>query len=856
MGSMLAFTLAAIASIGLLLVATGIALFRLGNRALAYWLHGWSALLASAFVALLLEAYPAIYPVGFLFSSFVPPFMVLGAAVHAGREEPTWLIPTSLLVAALRIGAYLLGAFELAMGLAMVVEVALATSAAWLVGRPAHHPPRPLATADRLLVAGFLLYGAIEGLDASTRLAGRHGPPVFAAWLAVGLPLATIQIAVSLDRMGRRARRYEDDARANAVRLQALSETSHDFLLEFDDQGVLTYVSPSSATIVGHASEALIGRNVFEFEPPAPGYPLSGAIGARGRMTAEDVAAAVGSAHPVVLPNGEARWFEFVGTTYRTLEGALRIVARVSDVTARTERHDALRRSEARLRRAERIAGVGSWELDPATDRMVFSDEMLRIHGLPRGDGNVSVETARALVLPEDREAAIARSIETREHGRPTDLVYRIRRADDGEIRTLHVFSEADVDAAGRVVRLVGATQDITEQIELTSRLRQGQERFQSLVDSNIVAVFFAGRDGAITEANGAFLELLGCTKGDLPLDWRRLTVPGFRDACDPPGANAAADGATRSFEHEFYARDGRRVPMLLSFVRMSADAVIAIGVDLRERKHAEADRARYQRELEDTVAMRTRELLESRTRLIEREKLAVVGTLAAGVAHQINNPIGAILNCAEYALMCRDDEDARPILERALRDNLVEARRCAQIVRSMLQFSRDQPTAKWIEDLNRVARRAQRAISAYAKDREATIGFSTEDENLFARISPIEIEQAIVNVLRNAIESRPSGVHVSLRLSRRDKLAVLEITDDGRGIEPAHVDRLFEPFFSTRTREGGTGLGLSVAHGIVVDHGGQIRIESVPEIGTRVVVTLPIAEAERDGGIGPFAAD
>ncbi len=279
---------------------------------------------------------------------------------------------------------------------------------------------------------------------------------------------------------------------------------------------------------------------------------------------------------------------------------------------------------------------------------------------------------------------------------------------------------------------------------------------------------------------------------------------------------------------------------MQISLAQVAPDTALLIASDLSERRRAEAQGAYHERQLEETVAERTRELLESRERLLESERLAVVGTLAAGVAHQINNPIGAILNCSEYALLCSGDEDARDIFERALIDNLAEAQRCAQIVRSMLQFSRDQPTAKWVEDLNRIVRRAQRAISAYAKDRRATVSFRTADEALLVRISPIELEQAIVNVLRNAIESRPSGVHVSIRLARRDKWATIEITDDGRGIPPEHQERLFEPFFSTRTREGGTGLGLSVAHGIVADHGGQIRIESIQGTGTRVALTLP----------------
>ena len=477
---------------------------------------------------------PGIDPVSFLFSSFVPPFMVLGAAAHVGRREPTWLIPASLLVAALRVSTYLSGAPDVSMSIAMSTELALGLTAAWLVVHPDQSSARSVSIIDRVLAAGFVLYAGVEALDAGARMMEMHGWAVWAAWFAVSLPLATLQIALSLDRAGRATRRFEDDARANAMRLQALTESSYDFLIELDDRGVITFASPGVAAIVGHRSEELVGRSVYEFENRSVDSVLAGALVERGRIDASDVAAAAGIAHRAVLPNGDERWFEFLGTTYRTLTGELRIVARVRDVTTRIHQQDDLSQSEARLRRAERIAKVASWELDPRTDRLIFSDELFRIHGLERGDGSLTVEAARALIHPDDREAAIAKSIETRTSGTPTDHVYRIRRSDDGAIRTLHVFSEADFDAHGTITRLVGATIDVTEQQALTDQLRKGEERFQSLVDSNIVGVFFAGQDGSISEANRAFLSMIGHSKSDLPLDWRRLTAAGFRDHCDP----------------------------------------------------------------------------------------------------------------------------------------------------------------------------------------------------------------------------------------------------------------------------------------------------------------------------------
>ncbi len=136
MGSLLVLSLAVVSSLTVMLIATGFVLFRTEIRSLAYWLHAWAALLCAAFVALLIPEYPVIYPVGFLFSTFVPPFMVLGAAAHVGRSEPTWLIPASLLVAALRVSTYLSGAPDVSIAIAMATELTLGVTAAWLVVSP------------------------------------------------------------------------------------------------------------------------------------------------------------------------------------------------------------------------------------------------------------------------------------------------------------------------------------------------------------------------------------------------------------------------------------------------------------------------------------------------------------------------------------------------------------------------------------------------------------------------------------------------------------------------------------------------------------------------------------------------
>ena len=262
---------------------------------------------------------------------------------------------------------------------------------------------------------------------------------------------------------------------------------------------------------------------------------------------------------------------------------------------------------------------------------------------------------------------------------------------------------------------------------------------------------------------------------------------------------------------------------------------------DVTERVRAEQIAARNQNHLEELVAEQTQELIASRDRLRQADRLAAVGTLAAGVAHQINNPVGAILNSAEYALLCAEDSDATITFKRALEANVIEAKRCGAIVRSMLQFAREQPVETRVEDLNEVVQRACRSTESYARDNGAEITSILTDTSLPVRMCAIEIEQVVVNIIRNAVESRETDARVEVRTERKADIARIQVTDNGRGISTKDRRRIFDPFYSKRSQQGGTGLGLSVAHGIVSNHKGAITAESDEGKGTVFLVELPL---------------
>ena len=250
---------------------------------------------------------------------------------------------------------------------------------------------------------------------------------------------------------------------------------------------------------------------------------------------------------------------------------------------------------------------------------------------------------------------------------------------------------------------------------------------------------------------------------------------------------------------------------------------------DVTAERELAARQEREHERLEAAIAERTRELEASQRSLRQQERMAAVGTLAAGIAHQINNPIGAILTSADFAILVADEQDAEQVRAEALEEIRGQAIRCGKIVRSVLQFSRAEATEKWAADVTGVLRTALDVTARYAAERQARteVDISPAAARQMAIINPIEIEQVFVNLIRNAIESKPEAVHVRVNARLIDDEIEVSIEDDGSGIAPAHASHVFEPFYTTRLREGGTGLGLSVAHGIIEDHGGRMWLEA-----------------------------
>jgi two-component system sensor histidine kinase PilS (NtrC family) len=214
-------------------------------------------------------------------------------------------------------------------------------------------------------------------------------------------------------------------------------------------------------------------------------------------------------------------------------------------------------------------------------------------------------------------------------------------------------------------------------------------------------------------------------------------------------------------------------------------------------------------------------------------ERLAVVGTLAAGVAHEIRNPLASISGSIELLRGAPQvDEDSRALMDIVTR----EVDRLNALITDLLDYTNPQPRALVAFDLAGLARET---VQVFVQDRSfEAVRVTCEGLTALEIVAdPGRIRQVLWNLLRNGAEAARSRLVV--RVSRRDAVALLEVSDDGPGIEPEHLDRVFDPFFTTKSQ--GSGLGLATCHSIVREHGGNLHAENEPGGGCRFVVALPL---------------
>jgi len=260
--------------------------------------------------------------------------------------------------------------------------------------------------------------------------------------------------------------------------------------------------------------------------------------------------------------------------------------------------------------------------------------------------------------------------------------------------------------------------------------------------------------------------------------------------------------------------------------------------------KNARMELEEWGKNLEAKVEKRTREIKQMQAQLIRSEKLVSLGRLVAGITHEINNPLTGILM---FATLTSRNPRLDPSLKGDVDVVINEAKRCAKIVKGLLEFSRESIPQKKPSSLNKIMDGTLDLIGRQSSFHNIEIVRDYQPDLPLIPLDHNQMEQVFINMLLNASQSMPFGGRIAIKTyTERNEHVCLQITDTGSGIAEEDIAKIFDPFFTTKSDKG-TGLGLSVSYGIIERHGGQIDVQSKINEGTTFTIKLPLSPQGRE---------
>ena len=523
------------------------------------------------------------------------------------------------------------------------------------------------------------------------------------------------------------------------------------------------------------------------------------------------------------------------------------------DITRHREAEKALRRSETRYRTLFGESRDAVYMNTREGTILDINQAGVDLLGYPR-DELIGMNVRKLYVQPADRRV-FQREIEQR--GSVRDYELKFRRKDGVQIDCL-VTSTVRRAADGTVVGYQGIIRDITEQMKAEKALHESEQRFRQLAENLREVFWLSSLDGSqIYFINPAYEEIWGRSRESLiaqPESWLDAVHPEDREEVIA-NFEKQSRGEFVEYEYRIVRPDGE--------IRWIEAHVFPV-----RNEEGEIYRCAGSAQ-EITKRKRAEELAESQQQqLIQADKMASLGILVSGVAHEINNPNNFIMLNGEILSMAW--QNVMPILQKYYEENgdfllagmpytrahekigqLISgisegATRIGKIVEALGGFARqdagdlDQPV-----DSNAVVESAMVIVNNLIKKSTHHPSVELEENLPNIRGNPQQLEQVIINLITNscqALQSPQKGLFVSTSYSKTSDLITIRVRDEGEGIPPENLNHIIEPFFTTKRDTGGTGLGLSVSYNIVKNHGGHLHFTSRFGKGTTATVMLPVS--------------
>ncbi|MEN6439898.1 MAG: response regulator [Syntrophobacter sp.] len=557
--------------------------------------------------------------------------------------------------------------------------------------------------------------------------------------------------------------------------------------------------------------------------------------------------------HRILCADGSYKWILGRGKVIsRTEDGKpLRVIGTHSDISERKRAEEALHESEKRLRRAEQVAHFGHWELMLDTGELRVSDGARIIFGL--ANNHCSLADVRDIPLLKYRPLLDRALRELLEEGKPYNIEYKIRRPTDGQI--LHIHSIAEYAPEKPVI--FGVIHDITERKLSEEEIRTQRETLARVFDSAPSIMMIVDRELRVTTINHIGIAFSGRPKESLPgmvagEVFNCIHSFGGRKCGKNPYCSICPVGSrimhTFQTGESIYQAEGSitvrgdsgdyPLHMLISTTLLkdkTSDTVLVSIMDNTERKKMEEERSNAEAQIR------------------QAQKMEAIGLLAGGIAHDFNNILSAIIGYSEMALDAVPDKSS---LQKDLHQVLNAGHRAKELVKQILTFSRQTQREPRPVEISYIVKEALKMLRATLPATIAITQKALVSPRVRVMADPTEIHQVVMNLCTNAAHAmREKGGMLKVELHevsfgpeeplphpdlKHGEYIRLRVSDTGHGMSEEVSAKIFDPFFTTKPKGEGTGMGLSVVHGIVKSCNGAVTVESRPGEGSTFVAYVP----------------
>lgn len=634
----------------------------------------------------------------------------------------------------------------------------------------------------------------------------------------------------------------EDGLQWSEKKYRFLIESISDGIAVLDRQWKYILVNSALPPMIGKSRDELLGSRIMDV---FPGVEESVFFKTFRNVLKTGKPAVVNDSY--TFQDGSEGWFEV--HVYPVYEGICIIV---SDITERKRVEALLLEKDRTFNRLQEIAHIGSWELDIVNNTLSWSDEVYRIFGLRPQEFGASYEAFLDAVHPDDRSKVDAAYSSSLKEGRDTyEIEHRIVRKSTGEIRYVHEKCEHKRDSSGRTIRSEGMVHDITDrkkaekQIVSLSKFPSENPNPVLRIDGKMNIQYWNQAVNLLLKKNNMFEKDIF---GILPSNLDQII-------------QKALDTGNPVYDLEVNAGD-RVFSYSISPVAEN-QYVNVYAIDVTERKNAELELQKHREHLEELVKARTKELKDTYKQLsqevteklnyqaeaLRSAQLASIGELAAGVAHEINNPINGIINGAQILVNKIPPESKEHQIAGMV---LKEGDRIASIVGNLLSFARESKLPKASVNILEIMNDTLALTEAQIRKEmiRLKVKIPADLPNVYAQ--PQQMQQVFLNIINNAryaMNKKYPSAHKHKVLSISGDCVTVDDTlyvrvvffDNGVGIPYENLGKVINPFFTTKPPKEGTGLGLSISHGIVEDHSGALVLDSVAGEFTKVTIDLPV---------------